>query len=152
MHEIALVGKQQQSAGVFVEPANAGDLRVARAPAGRQQRVDVRPLALVVGADQSHGLVHEKQQAGGVIERLSVHADVRRFGLGAAIIRDLVAHRHPATLDPAAGFPAGAVAEVGEELVEPAHQAGISHEKRPKAMKRIGAVGRFSRLIRSASA
>ncbi len=67
-----------------------------------------------------------------MVGRRAVDAHVGRVGFGAEIIRDRAAHGQASGLDPGAGFPAGTVAEVGEELVEPAHAEGLamkSHER-----------------------
>ena len=51
----------------------------------------------------------------------AVDAHRRGFGLLPGIVRDLPGDGHAAGLDPGARLPPAAVAEVGEELVEPAH-------------------------------
>ena len=59
--ESALVGEEEEAGGVFVEAADAGDLGIAGAPAGREEAVDVGAFAFVVGADEAEGFVEEKE-------------------------------------------------------------------------------------------
>ena len=56
-----------------------------------------------------------------MVERFAIHAHVGRIGLGAEIPRHLALHGHATVRDPGARLAAGAITEVGEKLVEPAH-------------------------------
>ena len=121
MDERTLIREEEQAGGVFIETADAGDLGIARAPAGRKEAVNVGAFALVVRADKAEGFVKEEEQAVGMIERLAVDKDIGWVCFGAGVVGDFSFHGDAAGLDPVAGFAAGAVAEVGEELVEAAH-------------------------------
>jgi hypothetical protein len=126
--EGALVGEEEEAAGVFVEAADAGDLGIAGAPAGREEAVDVGAFAFVVGADEAEGFVEEEKEFVGVVGGLAVDEDIGGVGLGAEIGDDFSLHGDAAGFDPVAGFAAGAVAEVGEELVEAAHVERVKGE------------------------
>ena len=122
--ERGLIGEQEEAGGVFIETADAGDLGIARAPAGREEAVNIGAFALVVGADEAGGFVKKEEKAVGMVERLAVDEDVGSVGLGAGIVGDFSADGNAAGVDPVARFTAGAVAEVGEELIEAAHGLG----------------------------
>ena len=87
-------------------------------------RINVRPFAFVVGAHKSHGLVYDQQQTVGMIERFTVDPYIGRRGLLRDVIRDLTADGDTAGFDPVPRVAPAAVAEVGEELIEAAHDGG----------------------------
>lgn len=127
--ERRLVGEQEEPAGILVEPADAGDLRIAPTPAGGEQRVDVGALAFVVRADESERFVEEQEEPVGMIERFAIDADVGGVSFLGNVAGGFVADRDGAGGDPVAGFAAGAVAEAGEKLVEAAHERGTMGAK-----------------------
>jgi hypothetical protein len=122
MDEGGLIGKEQQTAGVFIEATDAGDLRIARAPTGREETVDVGAFAFVVGTDQAEGLVEKQEKTVGMIERLTLDEDIGRRDLGTRIVGDFTAHGDAAGVDPVARLAARTVAKIGEELIETTHQ------------------------------
>lgn len=124
MHERRLVGEQQQPAGVLVEPADAGDHGVSATPALGEERVNVGAFALVVGADQAERLVDEQEQAVGVIERLAIDTNVGGNRFLRDVVGGLTADRNAPSFDPGARFATATVAEIGKELIEPAHREG----------------------------
>jgi hypothetical protein len=121
MDERALVGEQNEAGGVFIEAADAGDDGIAALPTRRQQAVNVGALAEFVGADEAEGFMEEKNEAVGVVERFALDADIGGVGFLGRAVGGLAAHGDGTGVDPIAGFTAGAVTEVGEELVEAAH-------------------------------
>ena len=82
--------------------------------------------------------MQQEQQAVGMVEWLAVHPDVGGMNLGAKIIHDRAAHGHAAGLDPGARLAAGGVTEVGEELVEPAHDGWFATKSHKKTRKESG--------------
>ena len=56
-----------------------------------------------------------------MVERLAIDEDGGGIDLGAGVAGGFAGDRHATVLHPVAGFAAGAVAKVGEELVETAH-------------------------------
>lgn len=75
MDEWALIGDEEQTAGFFVEAADAGDHWVAVAPLVGQQFVDVAALILAMGAAVASGFMQHDQQAEGGFERLLIKGD-----------------------------------------------------------------------------
>jgi hypothetical protein len=139
--ELGLVGEEDQAGGVLVEATDGGDLGVAGAPAFGEEVVNARAFAFVVGADEAEGFVEKKEQALGVVERFAVDEDVGGTGFGGRIANGGAADGDGVFLEVVTGLAAGAVAEVGEELVEAAHggkgegMRGIgvlNHEKRER--------------------
>ena len=63
-----------------------------------------------------------------MVQWFAVHADLSRVGFLADVARDGIADGHSTPGHPETGFAAGAVAEVGEELVEAAHGQGAQDE------------------------
>ena len=121
MDELRLVGQQQEPARVLVESSHAGHDRVAAAPAFREQGVDVRALAFFVRTDQPERLVQQEEQPLGMIGRLAVDPDIGRRGLLGNGGSRFAPHRNAPGVDPVARLAAGAVAEIGEQLIETAH-------------------------------
>ena len=121
MDECALVGKQEETAGVLVESSDGGDLRIARAPTRWQEVVHAWAFALVVGADEAGGLVQEEEQAERVIGGFTIDAYVGRVGFEAGVVGRLAADGHAPGVNPRAGLAAGTIAEVGKDLVETTH-------------------------------
>ena len=124
MHQLGLVGEEEEAGGFFVEAADAGDLGVALTPAWRDQAVDVGPFAFVVRADEAEGLVQHEQQAAGVIQWFAVDLYVGCQDLLRRIFCGDSAYLHVPGLEPVAGFATRAVTEVGEELIEAAWRHG----------------------------
>lgn len=122
VYERRLIREQQQAAGLLVETADAGDNRIALPPPGREQRVDAGAFAAIVRADEPEGFVEEEQQAVGVVKRLVIDAHVGGENFLGGAGGKLTAHRDALVVDHAPGFAAAAVAEVGEKLVEAAHE------------------------------
>lgn len=65
--------------------------------------------------------MEEENEAVGVVERFAFDADIGGVGFLGGAVGGLAAHGDRAGIDPVAGFAAGAVTKVGEELVESAH-------------------------------
>lgn len=122
--ELGLVGEQDQAGGVFIEASDGGDLRVAGPPAFGEEVVNARAFAFVVGADESEGFVEEEKEAVGMVEGFAVDEDVGGEGFGGRIADGSAADGDGVFFEVVAGLAAGAVAEVGEELVEAAHGSG----------------------------
>lgn len=122
MNELRLIGEQQEPAGVLVESADACDGRIALTPARREERVDVRSFALVVRADETEWFVESQQETLRAIEGLAVDANVGGFDLGAEIVRFLPTDSDRTCLDPRPRIAPAAIAEVGEKLIEAAHE------------------------------
>jgi hypothetical protein len=117
MQERAVVGHQQQSGGIAVEPADARQHRVAQAEARRQQVVHQAPDVLG-RAGVTDRLVQHQQHARRRIQRLVVEADVLVRG---DIVRTQFAPvgvRDPAVAQHRGDVLAAAVAKVGEVLDE----------------------------------
>ena len=121
MDEFGLVGEEDQAGGVFIEASDGGDLGVAGAPAFGEEVVNARTFAFVVGADEAEGFVEDEKQAVGVVERFAVDEDVGGTGFGGRVADGGAADGDGVFFEVVAGLAAGAVAEVGEELVEAAH-------------------------------
>lgn len=71
-----------------------------------------------------------------MIQRGAVDLDLGGIRFGAEIFFGDAAHGNPARLNPAAGFTARAVAEIGEQLVQAAHA---------QCLDRIGGIGKQDR-------
>lgn len=121
--EGGLVGEEEEAAGVLVETADAGDDGVAGAPTLGEEFVDEGAFAFVVRAGESGGLVEQEEEAVGMVGGLAVdeHGGAGEVDLLAGIGGGGTIDGDAAGLDPGAGVAAGAVAEVGEQLVEAAH-------------------------------
>ncbi len=95
-----------------------------------------------MGADEAEGFVEQEQEAVGVVEGCAVDADVGGVSFLGWAVGGLAAHGDGAGVDPIAGFAAGAVAEIGEELVEATHgggdwgMSGGSELRRKKPLKK----------------
>jgi len=88
--ELALIGEEQQAAGVFVESADRGDHGIARAPAFWEQRIDIGSVAFFVRTDQPERLVQEQEKPVGMIEWLTIDQHIGRIDLGRGIFEWLV--------------------------------------------------------------
>ena len=119
--EGALIGEENQAGSVLIKAADARDDGIAALPTRREEAVDIGPFAEFVGADEAEGFVEQEQEAVGVVERLAPDADIGGVGFLAGAVGGLAAHGDGPGVDPIAGFAAGAVAEIGKELVEAAH-------------------------------
>lgn len=119
--EPGLVGEEDEARGVFIEASDGGDLRVAGTPAFGEEIVNAGAFAFVVGADEAERFVEKKEQAVGMVEGGAVDEDLVGAGFGGRIADGRAADGDGVFFEEVAGLAAGAVAEVGEELVEAAH-------------------------------
>jgi len=120
--EFGLVGEEDQAGGVLIEAADAGDLGIAGAPAFGEEVVNARAFAFVVGADEAEGFVEQEENAVGVVERFAVDEDVGGMGFGGRVADGGAFYGDGVFFEEVAGLAAGAVTEVGEELVEATHR------------------------------
>lgn len=90
VHKLALIGEEQETAGVFVESAHGGDHGIACAPTFREQRIDIGPVAFFVRTDQAERFVQKQEESVGMIEWLSVNLHISRIDLGRRIADRLV--------------------------------------------------------------
>lgn len=101
-------------------------MRIAGAPTLGEQVVNARAFAFVVGADESEGFVEEKEQTVRVVERFAVDEHVGRRDFAGGVADGQTADGDGVFFEKRARFTAGAVAEVGEELVEAAHGGAVN--------------------------
>jgi hypothetical protein len=136
--QLGLVGEEDQARGVFIEAADGGDLGVAGAPAGREEVVYARAFAFVVGANEAEGFVEKEEESVGVVEGFAVDEDVGGEGFGGGVADGRAADGDGVFFEVVAGLAAGAVTEVGEELVEAAHGGKRKGEEGGMASLRAG--------------
>jgi hypothetical protein len=75
-----------------------------------------------VRANEAERLVEHEEQALGVVEGRAVNLDFAGRGLLRGVFRDRSAHGDASGVDPGPRFAAAAVAEIGEKLIEAAHE------------------------------
>ena len=133
VQQLAVVGHQQQAAGVAIEAADRGQHRIAQPEARRQQVVD--QAAGVLGrAGIAHRLVQHQRHAGRGIQRFAVDAHgrvhhrvvgVQHLAIG---VGDAPLPEHPGHLL------AAAVAKVGDVAQE-------LHRRAPRRASRTRLIG-----------
>lgn len=88
--ELALIGEEQQAAGVFVESADRGDHGIARPPTFREQRIDIGSVAFFVRTDQAERFIEDQEEPVGMIKWLAIDQHIGRIDLGRGIFERLV--------------------------------------------------------------
>ena len=122
LHQRAAVSDQQGAAGVLVEAANAGDHGVAPPPLWGQQVVDAGALVAAVGAAVAHGLVEQGQQAQRRLQGAALPLDLCDIANLLLRLGDHFSGQGGHTdLDERGHLPPVAIAQGGEELIEPGH-------------------------------
>ncbi len=124
MNERAEVGDEDEAAGFFVEPTDAGDGGMAVEPLLGQQFVDVAAFGLTMGAAVADRFVEHDEQAVRGFQRLLIKGDVEGIGFLIGPSGEYAVEVDAAFADVSGDVTAGAVAERGEELVEAAHGDG----------------------------
>lgn len=124
--EFRPVGEEDQARCLLVETTDAGDLRVAGAPAFGEKIVNTRSFAFVVRTDEAERFVEQQEKAVGMIELFAIDAHIGGEGFVGRIADGDPAHRDGVLLEKIARLAAGAVAEIGEELVEAAHERAVN--------------------------
>lgn len=77
VEERSVIGEEEQSARLFVEPSDGGEFRITKAPARREEIIDESPLAIIVGADKSERFVHQYDHPHRGIERFALKRHIR---------------------------------------------------------------------------
>ncbi len=100
--------------------ADGSDDRVPAPPTTGKQAIDGWAFTFIVGANQANRLIQQHQNTVGVIERFTIDRDGVRFYFDGGIFNDVSLHGYAHPAEPSTGFTAGAISQVGEELVEAA--------------------------------
>lgn len=124
MDEGALIGDEEETAGVLVEAADGGDGGFAVEPGIGEEFVDVGAFGVAVGAAVADGFVEHDEEAVGRVEGPAVEGDTGVIGFLVGTQGGDTVDEDTAFSDPGGGLAAGAVAEGGEDLVEAAHGGG----------------------------
>jgi hypothetical protein len=131
VQQVPVIGQQQQTRRVLVEPPNGRDGRVAVAPTVGKQAVD-KGTRLLMGAGHAPGFVQHQRQARRRIERLpfDLHPVGQVPGDGDALI-GILDHGSIQSHQPGAGqllnLAPRAVTHIGQEAIEPERWRGLTH-------------------------
>src|SRR6185503_4293963 len=120
LDESAVIGQEQQSSCVAVEPADAGDRRTPPRPASRQSLIDRWPIPAVVGTDKAGGLMEQCEQAIGRFDGLAIDQDFDGQRLDVGLGDGRAANEHATCPNPGCRFTAAAIAVAGENLIQAA--------------------------------
>lgn len=75
VEERSVVGEEEQSARLFVEPSDGGEFGITKAPTRGEEIIDESPFPIIVGADQSERFVHQDDHPHRGIEGFAVEED-----------------------------------------------------------------------------